>query len=94
MHGFSPFYVPFFFALAPLVILLAIWSIAIRGYALWTSARASQTWWFIFFVLPINTAGIIELVYLIWFAPPGSNKLSRIFDSHKTPAVESSSPQG
>lgn len=70
MHGFSPFYSPFapalMFALVPLLILAAVWTIAIKGYALWHAARNGQKGWFIA-LLAINTLGILELIYIIWF---------------------------
>jgi hypothetical protein len=78
--------------LTPPLLLLAVWSIAIKGYALWVSARATQKWWFIA-LLVINTAGILEVVYLVWFAP--ANRLTNFFRSSKVsaPAEHSSSPQ-
>jgi hypothetical protein len=81
MHDYSPFYSPFgplVFALAPFVLLIALWTIVIKGYALWVAARAGQKWWFIA-LLVINTIGILEVVYLIWFSPKGSNKLNSHF---------------
>lgn len=79
--------------LAPVFFALTIWSIAIKGYALWVSARSAQKWWFIA-VLVINTVGILELVYLIWFSPAGSNKLSGLFSAkQKASADTPSSPQ-
>lgn len=46
--------------------LLALWTIAIKGYALWHAARNDQKWWFIA-ILIVNTLGILEIVYLLWF---------------------------
>jgi hypothetical protein len=93
MHdlGFPTVFWPFF-ALAPFFLLLAVWSVVIKGYALWVSARAEQNKWFIA-LLVINTAGILEVVYLIWFAP--ANRLTNFFRSSKVnvPAEHSSSPQ-
>lgn len=57
--------------LAPLI----LWSVIWTGLALWHSARRGQKWWFMFFLL-VHTAGIIELVYLVFVA--------KIF--HKQPA--------
>lgn len=47
--------------------LALIWTIAIKGYALWHAARRNEPWWF-FFLLVINTFGILELIYLIFVA--------------------------
>jgi hypothetical protein len=52
--------------------LLFIWSIIWKGLALWKSARNDERYWFVFLLLPINTAGIIEMLYLFVFA---KNKL-------------------
>lgn len=85
MQPFTPFYSPYavsvFAALAPFIAILVLWTIIIKGFALWHAARNSQKWWFIA-ILVINTLGILEVVYLIWFRPSAT----------KSPAV-SSSPQ-
>lgn len=46
---------------------LVIWSVLWKGLALWHSARRGQGWWF-FFILVVNTAGILELIYLFGVA--------------------------
>lgn len=91
MQPYTPFYSPFgpelMIALFPLLILLALWTVVIKGYALWHAARNSQKGWFIALLI-INTLGILEVVYLIWFTPKGSNRLnSRI---SQAPARDSS----
>lgn len=52
-----------------LVILIAIviWSIPWKGFALWKSARRGESIWFIVLLL-INTAGILEILYLFFFS--------------------------
>jgi len=75
MQPYTPFYSPFapaiFAALIPLIIVVAVWTAIIKGYALWHAARNSQKKWFIA-LLVINTLGILEIVYLIWFRPTSS----------------------
>ena len=51
--------------------LLLVWSLFWKGLALWKSARNDERYWFIALLL-INTAGILELLYLFVFA---KNKL-------------------
>jgi len=51
--------------------ILLIWTLLWKGLALWKSARNDQRYWFIALLL-INTAGILELLYLFVFA---KNKL-------------------
>jgi methionyl-tRNA synthetase len=47
-------------------LILLVIVIAIKGLALWHAAKRNERWWFIA-MLVINTAGILELVYLIAF---------------------------
>ncbi|NPV89319.1 MAG: hypothetical protein HPY50_00905 [Firmicutes bacterium] len=55
------------FAQHPLVFALVIvWAFLWKGLALWHSARGSQPVWF-FFLLIINTLGILEILYLLFF---------------------------
>lgn len=75
---FSPWYsspvtsfMPFFIFFPALILILALWSIAIKGFALWHAARNGQKEWFIGLLI-INTVGILELVYLIWYCPSKS----------------------
>lgn len=49
-----------------LVGLLAAWTIVLKGFALWHSARGSQTGWFIALLI-VNTIGILEIIYLLFF---------------------------
>ena len=64
----SPFTPGFMSIFIPLILVVALWTIVLKGYALWHSARADQRWWFVAFLV-INTIGILEIVYLIWFRP-------------------------
>lgn len=72
MNDFSPFFygphTGFFGIVFPLIILVALWTVILKGFALWHAARAGQKWWFIA-LLVINTIGILELVYLLFFRP-------------------------
>jgi len=42
------------------------WSIAWKGVALWHAARGRQLAWYIV-LLVINTVGVLEIVYLLFF---------------------------
>lgn len=85
MH-YTPFYSPFapelVATLLPLILLVVLWTVVLKGFALWNAARGSQKWWFIV-LLVVNTLGILEIVYLIWFRPI----------SESEPPAVSSSPQ-
>lgn len=61
------------FILFPLMVPLALWSLFWKGLALWRAAQNKQKGWFIA-LLVINTAGILEIVYLLFFSTPRSIK--------------------
>ncbi|HSX25070.1 MAG TPA: DUF5652 family protein [Candidatus Andersenbacteria bacterium] len=50
-------------SVSPLFPILVLWSLFWKSLALWHSARRGQQWWFIT-ILFVNTAGILEIVYL------------------------------
>lgn len=62
-------------ALLPLLAIIAIWTILIKGITLWYAARGGQKGWFIA-ILVLNTLGILEIIYLIWFRPANSATVS------------------
>lgn len=70
MQDFTPFYSPYapalMLALLPFVLMAALWTIVIKGYALWHAARSSHRGWFVA-LLVVNTLGILEIIYLLWF---------------------------
>lgn len=54
-------------ALSPLFVLLALWAIPWKAWALWRAVQRCQKWWFIA-LLVINTAGILEMLYIFIFS--------------------------
>lgn len=88
MHDFTPFVyghpfaAPFLAIALPFLIVAAIWTVVIKGFALWYAARGGQKGWFVALLI-INTLGILEIVYLIWFRP-------RSFEIEKSPMTSSS----
>jgi hypothetical protein len=46
---------------------ILLWSIIWKGLALWRAARDVQKPWFIA-ILILNTVGILEIIYLLFFA--------------------------
>ncbi|MBI4068063.1 hypothetical protein HY413_01475 [Candidatus Kaiserbacteria bacterium] len=48
-------------------LLVLIWSLFWKGFALWYSAKRHEQWWFIA-ILILNTAGILEIVYIFFIA--------------------------
>lgn len=60
---FNPF-------LVALVILVSIIQLLIKAFAIWRASQLKQRNWFIalFILIPLNELGIIEIIYLFWFA--------------------------
>lgn len=46
------------------VVLIAIWDIIWKGFALWRASHHNQSGWFIA-LLVLNTAGILPIIYLL-----------------------------
>lgn len=61
-----------YFILVPLL----VWSLFWKGLALWHAARRGNTIWFIVLLL-INTAGILEIIYLIIAGKLNASQLFR-----------------
>jgi len=49
------------------IVLISIWSLIWKGYAMWESARLGHKWWFIILLL-VNTFGILEIIYIFAIA--------------------------
>ena len=50
-----------------LFVLVILWSVVWKGWALWKSARAGSKPWFIA-LLVVNTLGILEILYIFVFS--------------------------
>lgn len=48
-------------------ILLMVWSLFWKGFALWYAAKRGEQWWFIALLI-INTVGILEIIYIFFIA--------------------------
>lgn len=53
----------------PFIIPVVVWSLFWKGLALWRAARNGQKGWFVVLLI-VNTAGILEIVYLLFFSEP------------------------
>ena len=49
-----------------LLLLLIVWTMLWKGIALWKAGRNNQVVWY-FFLFIFNTAGILEIIYLLFF---------------------------
>jgi hypothetical protein len=50
-----------------LILILAIWTIPWKGYALWIAAKRNQKIWFVVLLI-LNTVGILEIFYIFKIA--------------------------
>lgn len=50
-----------------LVLFLIAWSLVWKGFALWRAGRKNHVMWFILIFI-LNTAGILEILYLFVFS--------------------------
>ena len=69
-------------------IIIVVWSLFWKGLALWNAAKNHQIAWFIALLL-LNTAGILEIVYLLAFRKDReTRKFADLFAfARKAPAV-------
>jgi len=51
-----------------LLVFLLIWELVWKGMALWRAGRNHHSGWFIA-ILILNTAGILPIIYLVFFQP-------------------------
>jgi len=67
----------FFDAHPALLIAILVWSLFWKGFALWKAAQLSQKVWFVI-ILIVNTAGILEIIYLYFVARKYTISSSRV----------------
>ena len=58
-----------------LLVIMALWVLAWKGFSLWKSARRGERVWFVALLI-INTMGILEILYLFLFSKIDLNKKS------------------
>lgn len=49
------------------VLLITLWTLPWKGWALWLAARRGEKWWFIA-ILVLNTLAILEIIYIFGIA--------------------------
>ncbi len=54
-------------ALIAILVCLSIWSLAWKGVALWKAAHNNSKPWFVVLLI-VNTAGILEILYIFLFS--------------------------
>ena len=65
---------PIFSLPQTLIILIIIWTIIWKGFALWRAGRTNSPVWFVVLIL-VNTLGILEILYLFVFSKTGKKTL-------------------
>lgn len=64
-----------------LMIVLVVAIIALKGYALWYAAKRDEKWWFVIMLI-INTAGLLELAYLLFVVKRWQTKVTHQHEHH------------
>lgn len=64
------------------VIALALWSLPWKGVAMWKAARAGDKKWFIALLI-INTAAILDILYIYVFSKKKAAEAQPIIDAPK-----------
>lgn len=59
--------------ISPLLFVIYLWSLPWKGVALWKSADKKHLKWFIA-LLFINTAGLLDALYIFYFSKRGEKK--------------------
>lgn len=55
--------------------LAVIWTLIWKGIALWKAGQNGQLPWFVVLLL-VNTLGILEIIYIVWFAKKAPGKIN------------------
>ena len=61
-----------------LFIILAIWVLPWKGYALWTASKMNHKRWFIALVI-LNTFAILDIIYLFYVAKKTPKDIGALF---------------
>jgi hypothetical protein len=70
------------------LIVLIVWTLIWKGFALWHAARNNQPVWFLVLLI-LNTAGVLEILYLLLFR---KNKNDVVHTTTVTHTVTASTP--
>lgn len=61
-----------------LLLILIIWSLVWKGYALWTSAKHNHKKWFVVLLI-FNTVGLLEIFYILYIVKKSWSDVRRDF---------------
>ncbi len=60
---------------ALILAVLTVWEIVWKGIGMWKASKNDQMWWFIP-MLVLNTAGILPIIYIIFFQKDATGESS------------------
>ena len=72
----------------PLLVLIVVWTLFWKGYAVWTAVKNNHKGWFVA-VLVLNTFGVLEIIYLFGVAKKKWSDVKRVFLSIVMPKKNS-----
>jgi len=55
------------------ILLVMLWTLPWKGWALWLSAKRGEKWWFIALLI-LNTFAILEIIYIFFIAKRNDRK--------------------
>jgi hypothetical protein len=61
-----------------LLLILALWTLPWKMYALWTAVKSGHKSWFIALVI-LNTFGILEIIYIFLIAKKKLSEMKKAF---------------
>ncbi len=78
---------PFLINVSPIILILTIWAIPWKVYAVWTAAQRKEKAWFVSLII-LNTFAILEIYYIFWIAKKNWTEVKDSFlnalpDNHK-----------
>lgn len=85
--GFGPVSLLTLSVFSIIALIAVLWAVSIKGYALWHAAKRNEKWWFIA-LLVINTFGLFELVYILFFAKVWPRKSAEKIENNDQKAAE------
>ena len=50
-----------------ILLVIMLWVLPWKGYALWNAAKLGHKWWFIF-LLVVNTLAVLDIIYIFFVA--------------------------
>ena len=78
--------------LALFLFLVVVWTLAWKGWSLWLAARRHEKTWFIVLLL-LNTAGIVDIIYIFLIAKREDVKVTGKAKATKAPTAGQSADE-